>query len=200
MYLVFLTEWGFKGKWLFSSGLELYRLPIMNKLSLLPILICFTMLPLAGCGFQPMYGDYSASADKATPNGQSSEISIDIIPDREGQILRNHLIDKLYQNGYPNNPTAKLHIDKLEETKTELDLTKSSEATRAQLRLKTNMVLTDISTGKVILNRSLQTISSYNILESEFATRVTEESARQSAINDIARQIELNLSLYTNSQ
>lgn len=171
----------------------------MNKLSLFSILACFSMLPLAGCGFQPMYGDYSAAADQTSHNTALSQIAIDIIPDREGQILRNNLIDKLYDGGYPSQPTATLHIEKLEETITELDLTKSSEATRAQLRLQTNIVLKEASTGKTLLTRPLQSITSYNILESEFATRVTKESARQSAIADLARQIELNLSLYSNA-
>ncbi len=176
----------------------------MNKLSLFPILVCFSMLPLTGCGFQPMYGDYSTAAQKTTNGNKSapllSQIAIDMIPDREGQTLRNHLIDSLYKNGTPSNPVANLHIDKLDEIKTELDLTKSSESTRAQLRIKTIMTLTDVTSGKIVLTRNLQAISSYNILESEFATRVTEESARQSAIADLARQVELNLSLYANTR
>lgn len=164
-----------------------------------PILFCATALLLSGCGFQPMYGDYAASAQKSgTSSHRLSQIAIDIIPDHEGQILRNSLIDRFYTNGYPSSPIATLHIEKLDETRTELDLTKSSEATRAQLRIKTKMTLIDNATGQPLLARTLQTVTSFNILGSEFATRVTEDSARQSAINDIARQVELNLSLYYN--
>jgi LPS-assembly lipoprotein len=162
------------------------------------ILVGFTALLLSGCGFKPMYGSQNTQKEAAIPS-QLSQIAIDIIPDREGQTLRNSLIDRLYQSGYPNKPLATLKISKIEETRNELDLTKSSDATRAQLRLSTTMKLVDAS-GAIILERSLKTITSFNILGSEFATRVTEENARQSAIQDLARQIELNLSLYYNTK
>jgi LPS-assembly lipoprotein len=162
------------------------------------ILIGFTAILLSGCGFTPMYGSQSNQSDVAIPS-QLSQIAIDIIPDREGQTLRNALIDRLYQNGYPNAPIATLKVSQIKEARNELDLTKSSDATRAQLRMSSTMTLTDKS-GAVVLTRPLKTITSFNILGSEFATRVTEESARQSGLQDLARQIELNLSLYYNSK
>jgi LPS-assembly lipoprotein len=162
------------------------------------ILIGLTAILLSGCGFKPMYGSQSHQTDAAIPS-QLSQIAIDIIPDREGQTLRNALIDRLYQNGYPNAPIATLKISKIEEVRNELDLTKSSDATRAQLRMSGTMTLTDKS-GAVVLTRTLKTITSFNILGSEFATRVTEESARESGLQDLARQVELNLSLYYNSK
>lgn len=164
-----------------------------------PILLTAAAVLMSGCGFHPMYGDYSASSQGTGVSSALSQVSIEIIPDRDGQILRNSLIDRFYQNGYPSNPTATLKIEKLNEIRNELDMTKSSEATRAQLRLSTRMTLID-SSGKMVLDRKVQTITSYNVLGSEFATRVTEESARQSALNDLARQIELNLSLYYNAR
>lgn len=164
-----------------------------------PILLSAVALTLSGCGFRPVYGDYSAAAENPAGESVFSQIAIGIIPDREGQILRNHLIDRLYRGGTPSSPVATLRISELNEVRTELDMTKSSEATRAQLRLKTTMTLVDVS-GKILMTRDLQTVTSYNVLGSEFATRVTEDSARQSAIEDIARQIELNLSLYYNQR
>ena len=172
----------------------------MTRLTQFPILMCVVAASLCGCGFRPMYGDYTAPSAQTSPSAHFSQMAIDIIPDREGQILRNHLMDRFYKNGTPSNPNATLHIEKLNEVRHELDLTKSSEATRAQLRINTKMKLTDAATGQILLERDLQTITSFNILGSEFATRVTEDSARQSAINDIARQVELNLSLFYNDQ
>jgi LPS-assembly lipoprotein len=164
------------------------------------ILLFFMAFLLPGCGFEPMYGPKSgpktpSSAELGTVPTELSQIEIAIIPDREGQLLRNHLIDRLYLSGYPESPIATLNVSKIIEKRTELDLTKSSDATRAQLRLTTQMTLTDQS-GATLLTRSLQSVTSFNILGSEFATRVTEDAARKSALNDLARQIELNLSLY----
>lgn len=171
----------------------------MIKLIQLSILLGLTTAFVTGCGFEPMYGQSSAtkapSSRATTVSTQLSDIAVDIIPDREGQILRNHLIDRLYRSGYPDTPIATLKVSKIAEARTELDLTKSSDATRAQLRLTATMKLSDPN-GTILLTRSVQSVTSFNILGSEFATRVTEEAARESALSDLARQIELNLSLY----
>ena len=174
----------------------------MTRFIQLSILAGLTTIFLTGCGFTPMYGQHSASeptGQSAAVSQQLSQIGIDIIPDREGQLLRNHLIDRLYRSGYPSTTIATLKVSKVNETRTELDLTKSSDATRAQLHLTATMTLQDTK-GKTLLNRSIQSVTSFNILGSEFASRVTEEAARENALRDLARQIELNLSLYYSSQ
>ncbi len=169
-----------------------YFAPMTRFLALIPFL-----LTLTACGFHPVHGDFRSSQQdgKALP-----QIGIDVIPDREGQILRNELIDRLHLDGTPTDPRYQLSIARITEYDKELAITKSSEATRAQLSLKTSMSLADRKTGKVVLSRDVQALTSYNVLESEFATRVTESSARENAIRDLARQIDLNLNLYFNRQ
>lgn len=165
------------------------------------LLVFAAVLPLSGCGFAPMYGDHAAPAGAA--NGASaatlSNIVISNIPDRSGVYLRNALIDRFYTNGYPVNPAFTLSVEPVKEVQRDLDLTKSSEATRNQLTLSTTLKLYDAEDPtKPVLVRPLSSINSYNVLESEFATRVTEDSARLSGLNDLARQIELNIVLYLN--
>ena len=176
----------------------------MNKYISLSILLGLTIVTVTACGFQPMYGrnsvkDASTSSGTTSVAAQLSQIDIAIIPDRKGQTLRNNLIDRFYHGGYPSAPIATLKVERITEARTELDLTKSSDATRAQLRLSSRMNLVG-KDGTVLFTRTLQSVTSFNILGSEFATHVTEEAARESALNDLARQIELNLSLYYNSK
>jgi LPS-assembly lipoprotein len=158
------------------------------------ILTTLSVSLLAGCGFSPLYGQ-NPENKKNSVGQQISQIAIDIIPDREGQLLRNTLIDHLYQSGYPQNPIATLKVSKIIEKRTDLDLTKTSDTTRSQLWLQSTMTLTN-NQGTILLTRSIQSVVSFNVLGSEFATRVTEQAARESALNDLARQIELNLSLF----
>lgn len=160
-------------------------------------LLCLCGLMLSGCGFQPMHGQFSQSAVKNSPTHQS--IKIDIIPDRSGQILRNDLMDRLYVYGEPAAPLYVLTLTPIKESVSDLAITKSSEATRAQILLTTTMTLKN-NAGEVLLTRDLRSRASYNTLESEFATRVTEKSARESALSDLARQAELNLNLYFNQK
>ncbi|MCB9988108.1 MAG: hypothetical protein H6868_02100 [Rhodospirillales bacterium] len=150
---------------------------------------------LSACGFSPMYGSHSAM-ESAAVSGQMDRIYIDNIKDRSGQFLRNALIDRFYKSGRPADPLYTLEIKPVEERITDLDITKTSDATRAQLRLDTEMTLVDKTTGETLLKRELMAMTSFNILEGRFTTRVSERNARENALNDLARQIELQLALY----
>ena len=156
------------------------------------LIVC--LLTLAACGFEPMYG--RNINERTGVENELARVGISNIENREGQYLRNALIDRFYRAGRPARPLYRLSIKPLRETLIDLDITKSSDATRGQLRLETSMQLIDVRTEETVLARDLRTITSYNILGSEFATRVTEENARTNALDDLARQIELQLNLY----
>ncbi len=173
------------------------QVPEFRLLFLVTCTLCLASF-LSACGFAPLYGTGGASGEPVATD--LSQIYIENIPDREGQYLRNALLDRLYQNGRPENALYRLSIAPVIETRTDLDITKSSDATRAQLRLVTVMVLTDKTTGTTLLQRSLTGITSYNILHSQFTTRVSEDNARRNALDDLARQIEQQLALYFRRQ
>ncbi len=147
---------------------------------------------LTACGFTPMYGKIGNSDVAATLNN----IQISNIPDHQGLLLRNNLIDQFYHNGRPADPTWFLDITPIIESKTDLDLTKDATATRSQLTVTTSIKLSDKLTGKVLLQRDFTSSASYDILDSRFTTRVSEDNAEQNAIEDLARQIEQQIVLY----
>lgn len=169
----------------------------MKYLSLIAVLFA-----LSSCGFSPMYGTASKTDGNSQQSGSVksnlSQIEIDIIPDRSGQFLRNALIDQFYTSGTPTNAPYRLKIDRINESVSDFDITIESEATRRQLRLTTKMALYDTQNDTKIMERSLVAITSHNVLESEFSTLVTEQSARDAALNDLARQVERQLALYFN--
>lgn len=142
-----------------------------------------------------MYGTLGADKDYGQED-LLSYVAIDGIKDREGQFLRNALIDRFYRSGRPTNPQFNLVISDIVETLRDLDITESSDATRGQLKLTTTMQLIDAKTGEELLTRKLRSTTSYNILSSEFTNRVSEQNTRENALNDLARQIELQLNLY----
>lgn len=153
------------------------------------------VLLLSACGFQPLYGTHGLNNNTSVQQGLD-HIAIGNIPNEEGLFLRNLLIDRFYVSGRPASPRYQLDIAPLVETRRDLDITKSSSATRAQLRIDSAMQLTDLQTGEIVLNRRLSSITSYNVLQSQFTTRVSQKNARDSALQDIARQIELQTALY----
>lgn len=146
---------------------------------------------LAACGFTPMY----ASGDKDAVAGLD-KVEIATIPDEEGVYLRNALIDRFYQNGYPANSAYRLEITPIAEQERDLDITVESEATRKQVYLSTSMNLIDKATGQSVLSRNLSAITSYNVLGTQFTTRISEGDAREAALNDLARQIEMQVALF----
>lgn len=161
------------------------------------LLLCGSAFGLSGCGFTPMYGESAGeAAEGSSIQSDFGQVAVENIPDRDGQYLRNALIDRFYRDGRPVQPKYKLMVQPIRETTTDLDITKSSDATRGQLKLTTAMSLVDTGTGETVLKRNLISIGSYNILGSEFTNRVTEQNTRDNALNDLARQIELQVGLY----
>lgn len=158
-------------------------------------LFAFALLTLAACGFTPMYGSGKGASGVSATQGLD-KVDIALIPDQSGVFLRNILIDNFYQDGYPTAPTHTLTIDNLKEGEYNLDITRASEATRKQIRLTASMVLTDRATGTQVVARQLTAITSYNVLGSQFTTRVSENDAREAALSDLARQIEAQTALY----
>lgn len=167
-------------------------------MSLRASLFVVIALMLAGCGFSPVYGSKAAApAVEATLD----QVHIDNIPDRAGQVLRNALIDRFYRNGRPGDAARyTLRVAAIQETRTNLDITKGASATRAQLRLDTQVTLIDNRGMNTVMERRLLAITSYNILQSQFTTRVAEEAARQAALDDLAGQIERHIALHFNRQ
>lgn len=166
---------------------------IMRKL--LPI--C-ALLILAACGFEPVYGTLGHEESGSAVEDELAQVYIDNIPDYEGQYLRNALIDRFYRSGRPGNPRYTLTATPVRKSLSDLDITKTADTTRAQLRLDTTISLIDRSSGEVVMTRAVRAITSYNILASEFATRVSEQNTRENALNDLARQITQHVSLYFN--
>lgn len=154
-------------------------------------LICFQP---AGCGFSPLYGKQGEA--QFGNEDLLAYVYIDNIPNREGQYLRNALIDRFYRSGRPVDPQYTLQIDDLDTRRVDLDITKTSASTREQVRMKANLRLTDKKTGELLLQRRISATASYNVLESEFATRISRSEAQDNALLDLSGQIETQVALF----
>jgi LPS-assembly lipoprotein len=146
---------------------------------------------LSACGFSPVYGTKS-------PSQALNQVKISAIPDRSGQVVRNHLIDQFYQDGYPTDPRYALSVSQIIENIVEIGIDKDDEASRSQLRLSATMRLVETETNKMVLERTVRATSGYNILAGQFTTFVTEQDARQQALKAIAEDIQAQLELYFN--
>ncbi len=154
----------------------------------------FILMMLGACGFHPVYGVNKYSS--VGVEDKLAQIQIDNIVNREGQFLRNALIDRFYRAGRPRDARYILRIENLNENINRLDITKDADATRGRLRTTATMILRDNETGKVLIRRSLSAVASYNILSSEFTNRVSAQNTRENTLIDLARQTEQQIVLY----
>ena len=155
---------------------------------------------MTGCGFTPLHGThFKSEAQKKQSIAIQEELAqvwIGAIPNREGQFLRNALIDRFYQKSYPTNAHYRLSISPISTRTVSLGVTKDDDTTRGQMILSTKITLHSPLQPDSLLTRDLKSITSYNKLGSEFGTIVSEDNARENGLNEIADQIERELSLY----
>jgi len=167
---------------------------LLFKKKLTLFLIC-SLFFISACGFQPIYA--------TRPNGpdisqQLAQIQITNIPDRSGQKIRNLLIDRMYTQYRPKNPLYTLSIFSIKEIRRSLGIKKDASATRSQIVITLNLNLIETATGKSVMKRALKSTNSYNILDSQFTTMVTEKDARERALSQLSDDIMTQLSLYFN--
>lgn len=84
----------------------------------------------------------------------------------------------------------------ISESKQSLGIRKDATATRANLIITANFVLIDAQASKNLLNGTVQSINSYNILDADFATLSAESDARRRASRDLATEIQSRLSIF----
>jgi len=151
-----------------------------------------TLLPLAGCGFQPVYG---TRAGGVSAGAALANVQVDPIADRNGQVLRNNLIDRFYTDGRPASPRYRLSIA-LTAAEEQLGIQKDATATRARLRLQANYELIDNNSGQVVYRTFSRSVVAYNLLDSQFAVLASRQGAYDRGLTDLADDIRTRLSLY----
>ncbi len=151
----------------------------------------FVVLLLGACGFRSLYGT-DATGDAP---GDLATIEVNPIADRLGQQLRNNLLDLLNPRGRPANPRYFLTVQ-FEQSTQRLAIEKDAFATRANLRLLANFSLHDLDSRETVLSGKSLMVSSYNILDSEFATLMAEKDAKARAAREIAHDIRTRLAAF----
>jgi LPS-assembly lipoprotein len=146
---------------------------------------------LAGCGFRPVYGGAQGEATVE----ELSQIKIEPIHDRVGQMLHNRLLDDLNPNGRPQSPQYVLKVT-LSESKQALAVQKTEIATRANLQLRANYSLIRADTHESVFSGDSAVVSSYNILSAEFATLASENNAREDGVRELSADIKRRLVSY----
>jgi len=163
----------------------------------LPLLLIWLALAgpaLSGCGFTPVYGDRGVSASPAAA-ARLDSVAIEPIGERNGQMLRNLLIDRMYADGRPADPAYRLVI-RLAATEEDLGIRRDATATRARVRLVADYELVDTASNEVVYRTFSRAVVSYNLLEAQYATLVAEQDAYERGLIELADDIRTRLALF----
>ena len=146
---------------------------------------------LEACGFRPLYGSREVGAAAA----ELAAVEIKPISERAGQQLHNLLLDRINPRGRPAKPRYILQIN-LTQGIERLAVRKTAFSTRANLHLTAAFSLAPAGGGEALVSGIILAISSYNILNSEFATLTSEKDARSRATGQLAEDIRTRLAVF----
>ena len=168
----------------------------MTLRAIAPILALVALTTLSACGFRPLYAtagdDYQTAANMA-------QVKVELIDDRVGQLTRNALLETLTPRGQSSNPLYDLSVT-LTESTSEQGFTKDNEATIADYLIDADYQLVRRSDSKVLRNGTVRARTSYNIVDSDFASIEAEDAARKDAARNLAQQLANQVAIGLRSQ
>ncbi len=141
---------------------------------------------LGACGFQPMYAPVAGGA-------AIGPVTVSQIDGKAGHVLKTEL-DRILavENGAGGEPMT-LEIT-LQETVLGLGLRRDASASRAELRLIANYVLTPPNNGR-IMRGSVSTAVNYDIPTAAFGEISAQDDARERAAETMAQRLRAELAL-----
>ncbi|MDR3449640.1 MAG: LPS assembly lipoprotein LptE [Alphaproteobacteria bacterium] len=161
-------------------------------MSLIKQLALLGLLALAGCGWHSVYGTMGDNGDKVAAN--LNNIAIANIADRNGQMLRNDLMDRLYGKERPEHPRYTLTV-KLTYSTEDLGILANATATRSLMNMQADYIMTGPD-GKDVLRGAAHSVASFDRLDQMYATVASQDDAYNRTIHEVSEQIVNRLSLY----
>lgn len=157
---------------------------------------CLMLMALgpAGCGFTPMYARSTGGAP-SQDGSDLAAIRIMGIDDREGVVLREHLIHALNPRGEPSSPLYFLQIN----LKTDLQGQAQSidgNATIGRMNVRAGYTLTDAQTGKVLYASTTQAYGSFRLSGPRYGSVAAERAAEETGIISVSEDIRAALAAW----
>ena len=151
---------------------------------LLPVLV-ITALPLAGCGFTPMY-----AAKQGSPATALAQMEVAQPDNRLEQLVRNELL----RNIPPSQQSGSAYLLDLSVNESTATLLSATGLTRQ--RLTAFFMLKDKNNGKILFNGKSFADATYNHLGQQFSDQYSKEAAQRVAAKELAEDIRTRLAAW----
>lgn len=158
--------------------------------------LALALMAASGCGFRPLYGERSAASVTAP---ELAAIQIDTITNREGQLVRNSLLDKMQPRGAAAKPLYRLTVG-VGVARESLGVRTDETATRGSLTMTASYSLIELANGKQVMSGNSRAVSSYNVLDSDFANVISENDAIRRTAVDLSEEIKTRVAIYLSSR
>ena len=144
------------------------------------------LLPLAACGFEPVYGTGTAATNML------GQIEIQVVKGRNGFELRDRLLERLGSVGVdaPYALSFKTTI-----ASDDLTISDDNDVTRFTLTGVTAFQITNKSTQTVVYNSTVTSNTAYSATSGTYATSIAERDANIRLNRDMAEKIITILSI-----
>lgn len=158
-----------------------------NIVRVLISLSCLFML--SSCGFQPVY---KADTNNAAIAAILASIKIDPLSGRKGQILYTSLEDQLNPLARTGDANYQLSIQ-LKENEFPVAIEKSGEITRYNIIFTADYALIDSKTQKVIDKGTINTVGSYDAVDSRYSTFTAQSYTVKTTLKEMSEEIKARL-------
>lgn len=149
---------------------------------------------LGGCGFRPMYGSESTSAEAERLLGSVAIATIG--KDRNGQQLRNDLIDRISGGRTAEDPRYRLDVE-LETIELGGLIQTDGSITRYTVTMRGKVALVDLAASStVVMNELARATTTYNVPQSEYGAIAARQDAYRRASGQLADEIRSRIASY----
>lgn len=150
------------------------------------------LLALSACGFKPMYAETGTNqALQATFAG----VKVAPVPGRLGQVVRNHLLDRINPYGSPSAPDYVLKIALEQETEG-FGFRSDESITRESYVLEVVFQLLDANSGKVVFEDLVRSVHTYDVVQSDFANFSAQQDAEARTALQVSELITARLGMF----
>lgn len=151
------------------------------------------LLLLSGCGFTPVYARHD---NAPAMQQQLQNVDIGLIPNREGQYLRNALLDKMSDGNAGRAKKYFLRVYDLRIDQQSIGIRKDASATRQDVTISGQMELVDQDSGNVVLQRALHVEKGYNQFDNLYSSVVSQEDTTDRLLDEMSDRVLTELTLY----
>jgi len=153
---------------------------------------------VVGCGFKPMYGQFSdgrGDLRDIMANIRVSDITEQGRPSRIGQVIRNNLLDSLTPFGETKKAEYILKVTFLIEERG-YGIRQDESVTLQNLKLVTSYQLEKVDTSKVVLESAARAIVTYDLAQSDYSNMIARQAAMKRLSGEVANQMATRIGAY----